>query len=47
MDVDGVLLVHGANHCAASWDAVMAHLVASAIAVDLPGRGSRPATNEE
>jgi pimeloyl-ACP methyl ester carboxylesterase len=47
MGVDGVVLVHGTNHCAASWDAVMAHLVAPAIAVDLPGRGSRPAAIEE
>ena len=46
MSVDGVVLVHGANHCAASWDAVMAHLVAPAIAVELPGRGSRPAPIE-
>ena len=37
------MLVHGANHCASCWDSVLAHLVAPAIAVDLPGRGSRPA----
>ena len=43
MSVDGVVLVHGANQCASCWDSVLAHLVAPAIAVDLPGRGSRPA----
>ena len=42
----GVVLVHGTNHSAACWDSVLAHLVAPAIAVDLPGRGSRPATIE-
>jgi pimeloyl-ACP methyl ester carboxylesterase len=42
----GVVLVHGANHCAACWDSVLAHLMAPAIAVDLPGRGSRPTTIE-
>ena len=47
MSVDGVVLVHGTNHCAACWDSVLAHLVAPAIAVDLPGRGSRPAPIDE
>ena len=46
MSVDGVVLVHGSNHCAACWDSVLAHLVAPAIAVDLPGRGSRSTTIE-
>ncbi len=43
MSVDGVVLVHGANHGAGCWDSVVAHLVAPSIAVDLPGRGARPA----
>jgi pimeloyl-ACP methyl ester carboxylesterase len=46
MGTDGVVLVHGTNHCAASWDAVIVHIVAPAIAVELPGRGSRPAPIE-
>jgi pimeloyl-ACP methyl ester carboxylesterase len=46
VSVDGVVLVHGSNHCAACWDSVLAHLVAPAIAVDLPGRGSRSTTIE-
>ena len=47
MSVDGVVLVHGTNHSAACWDSVLTHLLAPAIAVDLPGRGSRPAIIED
>ena len=37
------MLVHGSNLSAACWDRVRKHLATSAVAVDLPGRGSRPA----
>lgn len=37
------LLVHGGGHGAWCWDQVVPHLSAPAFAVDLPGRGSRPA----
>jgi len=40
---DGVVLVHGSNLSAACWDPVLTHLAAPAVAVDLPGRGDRPA----
>ena len=40
---DRIVLVHGANHSATSWDRVVTYLLAPAIAVDLPGRGSRAA----
>jgi pimeloyl-ACP methyl ester carboxylesterase len=40
---DGMVLVHGSNLSAACWDSVLPHLTAPAVAVDLPGRGSRPA----
>lgn len=43
MGIDGVVLVHGSNLSAACWDRVVEHLTAPAVAVDLPGRGSRPA----
>jgi pimeloyl-ACP methyl ester carboxylesterase len=43
MTVDGVVLVHGGLHSAACWDSVRTHLEAPVVAVDLPGRGSRPA----
>jgi pimeloyl-ACP methyl ester carboxylesterase len=41
--VNGVVLVHGGLHSAACWDPVRKHLRAPAVAVDLPGRASRPA----
>jgi hypothetical protein len=47
MSVDGVVLVHGTNHSAACWDSVLTHLLAPANAVDLPGRGARPAIIED
>jgi pimeloyl-ACP methyl ester carboxylesterase len=37
------VLVHGGGHGAWSWDGVLPLLRAPAIAVDLPGRGARPA----
>jgi pimeloyl-ACP methyl ester carboxylesterase len=37
------VLVHGGGHGAWCWDAVLPLLAAPALAVDLPGRGSRPA----
>ena len=43
MTVDGVVLVHGSNLSAACWDSVVERLAVPAVAVDLPGRGSRPA----
>ena len=42
MNVDGIVLVHGSNLSAACWDPVVEHLDTPAVAVDLPGRGSRP-----
>jgi pimeloyl-ACP methyl ester carboxylesterase len=41
--VDGIVLVHGSNLSAACWGPVVEHLSSPAVAVDLPGRGSRPA----
>ena len=38
-----LVLVHGGMDTAGAWAAVMPHLSAQAIAVDLPGRGRRPA----
>lgn len=37
------VLVHGGGHGAWCWEAVARQLAAPAVAVDLPGRGSRPA----
>jgi pimeloyl-ACP methyl ester carboxylesterase len=42
VNVDGIVLVHGSNLSAACWDPVVEHLDTPAVAVDLPGRGSRP-----
>ena len=36
------VLVHGAGHTAAVWDATRAAMAHDALAVDLPGRASRP-----
>jgi len=41
--VTPVVLVHGGGFDARCWDLVLPHLRAPAIAVDLPGRGDRPA----
>lgn len=43
MAVDGIILVHGGFHGGWCWDAVRPHLTAPSLAVDLPGRGARPA----
>lgn len=43
MTADGVVLVHGGVHSAVCWNPVRTHLRAPVVAVDLPGRGSRPA----
>jgi pimeloyl-ACP methyl ester carboxylesterase len=39
----GIVLVHGGTLAASCWDLVLPHLRTPALAVDLPGRGSRPA----
>lgn len=41
---DGMVLVHGGYHGSWCWDDVLPSLQSHAIAVDLPGRGRRPAT---
>jgi pimeloyl-ACP methyl ester carboxylesterase len=43
MAIDGVVLVHGGFHGAWCWDGVRHHLRVPSLAVDLPGRGARPA----
>jgi pimeloyl-ACP methyl ester carboxylesterase len=43
MASDGVVLVHGGTHTSSCWDYLLPLLDAPACAVDLPGRGSRPA----
>lgn len=48
MDSPGLVLVHGGAHAADCWDATVAELARQApelrvLAVDLPGRGGRPA----
>jgi pimeloyl-ACP methyl ester carboxylesterase len=43
MTADGIVLVHGGLHTARCWGAVLPLLDAPASAIDLPGRGSRPA----
>jgi len=40
---DGIILVHGGTHTAGCWASVLPLLDRPARAVDLPGRGSRPA----
>ena len=39
---DGVVLVHGGYHGAWCWDDVRAAMATPSVAVDLPGRGTRP-----
>jgi pimeloyl-ACP methyl ester carboxylesterase len=46
MDVDGFVLVHGGYHGAWCWDRVRPKLSLQSVAVDLPGRGSRPRTDQ-
>ena len=43
MATDGIVLVHGGLHTSACWELVLPHLETPACAVDLPGRGTRPA----
>jgi pimeloyl-ACP methyl ester carboxylesterase len=43
MTPDGIILVHGGGHTSSCWDPVLALLDLPAKAIDLPGRGSRPA----
>jgi pimeloyl-ACP methyl ester carboxylesterase len=43
MACDGVILVHGGLHTSSCWEHLLPLLDAPARAVDLPGRGSRPA----
>jgi pimeloyl-ACP methyl ester carboxylesterase len=43
MTADGIVLVHGGLHTARCWDQLVPLLDLPARAVDLPGRGSRPA----
>lgn len=43
MSDECVVLVHGGFHSAACWSPVLPHLKMPAIAIDLPGRGVRPA----
>jgi pimeloyl-ACP methyl ester carboxylesterase len=43
MTPDGIILVHGGGHTSACWEPVLALLDLPAKAIDLPGRGSRPA----
>ena len=43
MTSDGIILVHGGTHTSACWEFVLPLLDPPARAVDLPGRGSRPA----
>lgn len=42
-ETDGIILVHGALHTASCWAKLLPLLALPARAVDLPGRGSRPA----
>lgn len=37
------VLVHGGAHTGACWSRLLPHLEAKALAIDLPGRGARPA----
>jgi pimeloyl-ACP methyl ester carboxylesterase len=43
----GVVLVHGGYHGSWCWDSVVPRLHAPTLAVDLPGRGSRPMDLDE
>jgi pimeloyl-ACP methyl ester carboxylesterase len=43
MASDGIILVHGGTHTSACWEYLLPLLDGPARAVDLPGRGSRPA----
>ncbi len=43
MSAEGVVLVHGGLHTSTCWSAVVPYLTMPVVAVDLPGRGRRPA----
>jgi pimeloyl-ACP methyl ester carboxylesterase len=43
MTPDGIILVHGGGHTSVCWDPILALLDLPVRAIDLPGRGSRPA----
>ncbi len=45
MGIDGFVLVHGGYHGAWCWDQVRPKLGLPSVAVDLPGRGTRPRTD--
>jgi len=47
MAADGFVLVHGGFHDARCWERLVPRLSRPALAVDLPGRGARPAPMEE
>ena len=40
---EAFVLIHGAHHGSWVWDPLLAHLRLPTLAVDLPGRGARPA----
>lgn len=46
MEIEGFVLVHGGYHGAWCWDQVRPKLSLPSVAVDLPGRGTRPRTEE-
>lgn len=46
MELDGIVLVHGGHHDSTCWQLLTPLLDAPAIAVDLPGRGTRPADDK-
>jgi len=46
VSIDGIVLVHGGYHGAWCWDAVVPLLDHRAVAVDLPGRGTRPSNGQ-
>lgn len=43
MSTMGIVLVHGGFHSSTCWDPVLPYLRGDVVAVDLPGRGNRPA----
>jgi len=47
MPADAFVLVHGGFHDARCWERLIPLLVRPAVAVDLPGRGGRPARMED
>ncbi|MCU1389224.1 MAG: esterase [Ilumatobacteraceae bacterium] len=45
-NIDGAVFVHGGHHDRSCWQLVLPLMDVPSIAVDLPGRGDRPATGE-